>query len=274
MPKSLSIRNIRGLALAGTAALLCGTAPALAQDNISGSAGYSTNSHFVSYGLDVWGAGDGFLFEDRSTNFFWFDVGLAFDPISINFGAWSDVNDNLLSGVGGNIQEVDIYLGASAALGNFTVGAMFQQWFYASDTEGVLDFSVAFDDSEIIPMFPLNPKVTWHIRTEGNGGQAEGSAIVVSVGPSIDLGNTGLSLGFPAGLGFFVDDDFQGGWEGGLAYGYIGGSLGIPLSFVPETYGAWRVNADLIGYFTDSASIPGNAEENFLTSSIGISVAY
>jgi hypothetical protein len=274
MHKFLSVRNFRNVASAGAVALLCSTAPSLAQDNISGSAGYSVNSHFVSYGLDVWGAGDGFLFDDQGTNFFWFDVGLDLDPISINFGAWTDVNNNLPSGVGGNLQELDIYIGAAVAAGNFSFGATFQQWFYASDTEGVLDFSVSFDDSEIIPMFPLSPSVTWHIRTDGNGGQAEGSAVVIAIGPSLDLGNSGLSLSFPAGLGFFLDDDFQGGWEGGLAYGYIGGSLGIPLSFIPMEYGEWSVNADLIGYFTKTAAIPGNAQENFLTSSLGISVAY
>jgi len=263
-------------ATASAVALLSTAGTASAQDNISGTAGYSYNSHFVSYGADVWGAGDDWLFDDETTNFFWFDIALDFDPVTFNFGAWSEVNDNVTSGVGGNIQEVDIWGGLSYSAGIVTAGVVYNQWFYAGDNEESIDFSLALDDSELIPAFPLSPKIVWHIRANGNdnAGQADGSAIVVSIAPSIGLGMADLSLTFPAGIGFFLDDDFQGGWESGYAYSYIGGSLGVPLSFVPEAYGSWSMNFDVIGYFTRSSAIPNNAEENFITSSVGLVLAY
>ncbi len=268
--------SYRLLATASAVALLSSAGSALAQDNISGSAGYSYNSHFISYGADVWGAGDEWLFDDETTNFFWFDIALDFDPVTVNFGAWSEVNDNTTSGIGGNIQEVDIYGGISYTAGIATVGATYQQWFYAGDNEEVVDFSLAIDDSELIPAFPLSPKVVWHIRANGNdnAGQEDGSAVVVSIAPSIDLGMAGMGLTFPAGIAFFLEDDFQGGWDGGYAYSYIGGSLGVPLSFVPEEYGSWSVNFDVTGYFTDEKAIPNNPEENFITSSVGLVLAY
>ena len=262
-----------GMVCGTVAALLAGTAVAHAEDSISGAAGVSYNSHFVSYGADVWGGGSEF-FGDRSTTFTWVDMNIGVGDANINFGAWGDINDNAGDTLGGNIQEIDIYGGASYSFSGVTAGFTYQEWYYAGDTEKILDFAFSYDDTGLIaPDFALNPKLVWHIRLEGNGAQRKGSAIVLSVAPSFPITEM-VSLKIPAGIAFFADADFQGGTEGGYGYSYLGGSLGMPLYFIPETYGAWSANFDLTGYFTNDDAIPGNRKDSFLVGSLGISVGF
>lgn len=272
---SISVgRSVWGCATA--ALLVIGSSAAHAQDDdfVTGSAGISVNSHFVSYGADVWrGASD--FYGKNTTTFVWGDAAFAFDALTINLGIWADVNDNAPDLLGGSIQEIDWTLGFTYAAGPVTLGMYYQNWNYASDVESVLDFTVGFNDSGLIaPDFALNPKATWHIRMDGNGAQEKGSVIVLSVGPSFPLGDSTVTLSIPAGIAFFVDDDFQGGTADGYGYSYFGGSFGLPLSFIPESYGAWSANFDLIAYFTDKDAIPGNPKSDFLTGSLGLKVVY
>ncbi len=117
------------------------------------------------------------------------------------------------------------------------------------------------------------PHITWHNRISGNGSQKIGSAVVLGVGPTFPLFDD-FTLTIPAGVAFFTTDDFQGGTEGGVGYGYFGGSLATPLSFIPANYGAWSANFDLIAYFTNSKAIPSNPVENFATASFNIKLGF
>lgn len=264
----------RGFAACGAGLVMLASTAAMAEDKVSGNLGVSYNTHFISYGADVWGAGDDF-YGDESTTFVWGGVDIAVtDALSFNVGAWADVNDNGTQSLGGNIQEVDYWVGASYAIDIVTLGLTYQRWNYASDDEEVVDLSIGLDDSGFFGGdFALNPSVVWHFRTNGNGTQASGSAVVVSVGPSFDLTEE-VSLTIPVGVGFFLDDDFQGGTQDGYAYSFAGGSLGVPLSFIPSDYGSWAMNFDVIAYFTDSDAIPGNPEEDFVTGSVGLTLAF
>jgi hypothetical protein len=267
MRKVVKLWSGAGAAAIGALAMSAGAASAQGE-NVSGSMGLSYNTNFVSYGLDVWGGGTDF-FGSRSTVFAWGDVAFDFDPVIVNVGVWADINDNAASSIGGNFQEIDWYAGATYTAGIFSLGATYQEWNYAADVERIVDLKVAWDDSGYMPI-SLAPSITWHIRIDGNGGQDEGSAVVASIAPSVPVGPA--SLAFPIGVGLFVDDDFQGGTDGGLAYGYFGGSLGLPVA--SGAYGAWTLTTDLIYYTTDGDAIPGNVAGGFLTGSVGIKVAF
>lgn len=246
-------------------------------DKVSADMSYSFNSHFMSYGADVWGAGSDF-YGSESTSFFSGSVTFApTDALSFNTGVWMDVNNNTVSGIGGKLQEVDWWVGGSYTFGIVSAGVTYQHWIYAGDVEKILDISVDLDDSGLWGEsgFSLAPSVIWHIRLHGNGAQDEGSAIQLSIGPGFTLSeDIDLSVSIPAGMAFFLDDNFQGGTEGGLAYGFVGLSFDLPFDFIKGGYGDWALNFSVIGYFTDDDSIPGNPKENFLTSSVGISVAF
>lgn len=251
------------------AAMTAGGNAFAAGEKVSGTLGYSYNSHFMSYGADVWGGGNDF-FGTKSTSFV--DTGVTVnvtDAFSMNVGIWADYNNNAADTLGGNIQEVDWWIGGSYTIGIASLSATYQRWNYASDVEEIVDLAVGIDDSSYLGKFALSPTLTWHIRTDGNGTQDQGSAMVLSIGPSVGL-TEGISLTFPAGIGFFLNDNFQGGTDGGYAYSYIGASLGVPLSFIPAAYGEWAVNFDVIAYFTEKDAIPNNPKENFVTGSVGL----
>jgi hypothetical protein len=263
---------VAGIALVGW---LSGAAPASAAENVTGDLGISYNTHFISYGLDVWGGGTDF-YGDRATTFIYGDLFIKVtDSLTISFGAWADINRNVPSAIGGSIQEIDVYPGITYTVGMFTLGATYQAWSYAGDVEESIDLSVAFNDMGLIwEGFGFNPKLVWHNRVSGNGAQTVGSAFVASIGPSFALAE-GLTLSIPAGVAFFTTDDFQGGIDAsGYGYSYAGGSLAYAFGFVPPEYGVWTINFDLIAYFTDQDAIPTNPENSFLTGSVGLKVAY
>jgi hypothetical protein len=269
-----TIGKLAGIAVGG-ACLALSAGAASAAEAVSGDVGYTYNSHFVSYGLDVWGAGSGF-YGKQATSSIYGDLAVkATDALTFTLNVWSDINNNVPSAIGGNLQEVDINTGVSYAIGKFTTGITYGSWNYAGDAEEVIDTSIGFNDADLLmPGFALNPKVVWHYRTAGNGAQQVGSALVFSVAPSFGLGD-GLSLTLPAGISFFTTDDFQGGVNAsGYGFSYLGGSLAYSLGFIPAAYGAWTVNFDLIAYFTKKKAIPGNVKEDFLTGSMGVKVAF
>lgn len=273
---------------AATAVALLGATPivmaqdevdlaASAESKVSGAVGVDYASHFVSYGVDVWGGGDDF-YGDDATTFVWAELSADLDPFSVTIGVWSDINDNAVSGLGGEIQEVDVYAGIGYSIDRFSFGATYQEWYYGADEERIVDLSMAFDDSDLLfDGFALNPSVVWHIRADGNGAQEEGSAIVLAIEPSftiIESDDYPVTLSIPAGVGIFLDDDFQGGTDDGYAYSYIGATVGMPLGFVPDGYGDWAVAANLTYYFTEGDAIPGNPEEDFLTGMISLSMGF
>ena len=120
-----------------------GAAPASAAENVTGDLGISYNTHFISYGFDVWGGGTDF-YGDRSTTFIYGDLFIKVtDSLTISFGAWADINRNVPSAIGGSIQEIDVYPGITYTVGRFTLGATYQAWSYAGDVEESIDLSVA-----------------------------------------------------------------------------------------------------------------------------------
>ena len=270
-------KHARNILTCGAAlSMVLSASQALAEDDfISGSAGVSYNSHFISYGADVWGGGDGF-YGSRSTTFVWSDIAFDLSPFSFNVGVWADINDNAPASIGGSIQEIDWYVSLGYTIERVSLGVTYQQWNYAADIEEILDLSVSFDDSGLLPIV-FNPSVVWHFRLDGNGSQAEGSVIVAGIGPSFTLNeesNYAVSVAFPVSVAFFVDDDFQGGDKSGYAYSSLGVGLSVPLAFIPSSYGEWSAGADVLVYFTENDAIPGNPDENFVTGSLSISVAF
>jgi hypothetical protein len=270
------MRNFLKIGAVSVAGLIAASSGAMAAENVSGDIGYNYNSHFVSYGVDVWGAGSAF-FGDRSTSSIYGDLAVKATPdLTWTLNVWSDINGNVPSAIGGHLQEVDINTGFSYNIGHgFTGSVTYGAWSYASDVEEVVDFGLGYDDTDtIFSGFAFNPHLTWHYRASGNGSQKIGSAIVASISPSFALGG-GFTLGIPAGIVFFTTDTFQGGTDAsGVGYGYVGGSLGVPLSFIPSTYGAWSANFDLIEYFTDKNAIPGNPAADFATGSFNIKLSF
>lgn len=243
------------------------------------SSGVDFMSHFISYGADVWGGGtDSYPFANESTIFAWAQLNAAVsDEFTIYFNTWGDFNDNSDGDLGGNIQEIDLTLGATYTLDKFTFGAAFGCWNYASDEELIVDLSVAYNDAELWgdKGFALNPSFLAHLRVNGNGGQEEAEAFVLGIAPTYTFEPSAdypITLGFPVNVAFFTDE-FQGG-DSGYGYFSAGVTATVPLAFIPEKFGNWTASVGGKYYNTPDDAVPNNPDEDFFVTNVSVGMSF
>lgn len=286
--KSLS-RRVRAAAAAvalASTALTAGTAQA--EEVAVGSAyslsfGTDFTSHFISYGADVWGGGSEYSpFSAKSTAFTYGTLTADFGTLGDSVGfsgfvnVWSDLNNNVESGIGSSVQEIDLNVGVTATIENFSITLANGLWIYAGGEEKVADLVIAYSDGDsIIEGFALNPSVTLHYRYEGNGGQDTGLVVVPGIRPSITLGEGAYAptLGFPVAAGFFTESGFQGG-DSGFGFLSAGVAVSVPLAFVPPQYGAWTLSASATYWHTPDDTIPNNPSENFVVTALSLGLSF
>lgn len=228
---------------------------------ISGSLSLDVNTHFISYGADVWAEGgqwDHVLFNPSLS--FTMDFGSGFYGFA---GMWWDINDIGISGIGDNIQEIDLWAGLGYTYEGFTIEATYQEWIYAQDAERILDIMLSYD-------MILNPTLVIHNRVEGNGNQKTGTVFVLGASEGVTWERLNLDFGVDVA---FNTDDFHGG-GGGLTYVAAGPQLSYPLFFISEAFGEWNVHGGVTFYYTPSHTVPNNPTETFLTGNIGVGVDF
>ena len=248
----MTIIKKTSLGLFSAASLI--TASTAQAGDLSASLSLDTNSHFISYGFDVWGAGD--------------DQDILFNPsLSVDYkindnwafstGFWLDVNDKP-AGSSFRTQETDTWVGFAYSKDIYTVSATYQSWQYASDTEEILDVALSLDTF-------LSPSLTWHNRLDpGASGGSNGSFLVLGAEHSFDI-NEKFSLTVPVAVGFALSE-FHTAQDG---YGYA--SIGLQGSYVLNEMSS--LNFGITYYDTDSGVV-GNAEDSFLTYNAGISFSF
>lgn len=255
-----------GVASAGTTETVAPAPAPPVEDVVSGVLKLDFNSHFVSYGADVWS--DGASLSDMGFNPL---LELSFKlpaGFTSTLGTWWDVNSKGNSPLGGQIQEIDVWTGLAYTYEKFTVGVTFQDWMYADATEEILDVKFAYDCF-------LTPSLTVHNRLgAGGSGGNEGTVLVLGLGHNVEAGP--VTISFPFNLAYFLDDDFHAGSsDSGFGYASIGVGAALPLSpYIGDAIGDWTLNAGLTYYFTDDDVIGNPDEDDFLTSSVGLSLAF
>jgi len=243
------------------------------EDLFSGVLNLDANSHFISYGLDVWADGS-------SLSNYGFNPSLELawklpGGFTATLGTWWDVNAKpagLAPGVaespiGGKIQEIDVWVGLAYNIGDFTAKVTYQNWFYASETEEVLDLALSYDTF-------LSPSLTIHQRLDegGSGGQT-GTIAVLGLSHSIEAGP--VTFSFPFNVAYFFQDDFHpGSTDKGFGYGSIAATASMPLSFISDAYGDWSIHGGLTYYVTSSDVVANARKNDFLTANVGITVAF
>lgn len=236
------------------------------EDKVSGWVSFDVNSHFMSYGFNVWqpdtdSVGDEFLFQPSAG----IDIALT-DTTGLYFGIWADVNDLATTSIGNDVQEVDVWLGYYFSVGDFTFDLAYQAWMYAGENEGIVDFTVSYDT-----MFA--PYVKFHNRIESVGDQQKGT--IIEVGGTLyeySPDNCELSFSFPVGVAFTFDDYHNSDGEDGFNYAFIGASFSYPLP-ISEAYGAWDVHGGVTYFITDEDTV-GNQDDNILTANFGIGLSF
>tara|TARA_B100001093_G_C26547281_1_gene892914 strand:+ start:16 stop:765 length:750 start_codon:yes stop_codon:yes gene_type:complete len=221
---------------------------------VSGSVSFDYNSHFMSSGIDVWSTGnsaDSLFQPSASLDFNYGDYGFY-------TGVWFDINDEVDSTIGGDIQEVDVWVGGYYTAGAFTFDLALQQWYYGGECEGIVDFTVSYDTV-------LAPYARLRTRIEGVGDTDTGS--VLEVGGGYDINEI---LSVPFAVAYAISDDFAGG-DDGLAYVTTGLGFGYPLEFLT---GDWDIHGGVSGFYVPDDYAPGNPDETFLTYSVGMGLSF
>lgn len=265
--------------LLGTAASMAGEAesttttpaitPAETESKLTGSLNLDFNSHFISYGLDVWGDGNDFQGGtfNPSLSLTWALPG----NFTATLGTWMDVNNNAVSRIGGSLQEVDVWAGIGYNLGNLNISTLYQNWIYGGANEEIVDIKFTYNCF-------LTPSFTIHNRMDpGASGGNNGTILVAGISPSVNAGP--VTFAFPVNLAYFLDDDFHpGSTDSGLGYGSVGVSATYPLTFLGDSYGAWNIHGRLNYFVTDGDVVAntdaGRPDNDFLTANIGIGCAF
>ncbi len=243
---------------------------------VSGVVGADLSSHFVSYGFDVWAEGTEPLGGNETFNPY-AEVAIALDhDISFSVGFWGDINDNANSPLGGNVQEIDVYAGVSKDFDGFSVGVVYQEWFFSGQTEKILDINIGLDDSGWWgdEGFSLSPSITVHNRVDNGLGLSNGTILVLGAEYPLDLGDSPLSVSLPVAVGFSFDEGyFVDGGDDGFGYVSIGASASLPLDSIPADYGAWALNAGVNVFFTEE-DVYQNPDDTIVAINLGISLAF
>ncbi|MDB6070635.1 MAG: hypothetical protein JWL81_1806 [Verrucomicrobiales bacterium] len=251
-------------ATAGTTSAVTGKTvvppPAPAAPVVTGSLNLNYNTHFISYGQDIWNAGTDF--GDKGTfnpsielNF---DLGGGFKAI---LGTWWDVNSNADSSIGDAIQEVDVWGGFGYTTGAWSFTLLYQEWMYASQSERIVDFKIAYADGL------LNPSLMLHGRVDGAEPFDTGLVTVLGIAPGTKAGP--VTLSFP--LQVAADTEGFHGGDGGFSFASAGVTASVPVGFLP---GNWALNAGLTYYYTEESVFPTNKDDSFLTGTIGLGLTF
>jgi len=254
---------IAGLATNGIAADADSTMEEAEKPFLTGTLVMSVNTHFVSYGQDIWGTGNDWSHNSPTFNpsiDTSMDLGKGWSGI---LGTWWDVNQYAESSIGDSIQEIDVWAGVGYTIDKWNFRLLYQNWMYAGQSERIVDFVVGYQHW-------LNPSLTLHGRVDHDIGPdfENGLATVLGVAPGTKAGP--VSFSFPVKVAFDTDG-FHGG-DAGFSFFSAGLDAGVPLSFIPK--GDWRFNAGLVFYYTNEDVIPTNPDDAFITANAGISLAF
>lgn len=258
-----------GTAIAGTETVAPAPVAPVEDDCISGVLTLAGNSHFISYGKDVWGDGS-------SLSQLEFNPSLEFtfkfpEHFALTAGTWWDVNSKGESPIGAKIQEIDLWTGLSYTYNKFTIGATYQGWIYGGSTEQIADLKLGYDCL-------LSPTLTWHNRiAEGASNGDTGSVLVLGLSHTFELGPVALST--PVNFATNLTDDYNryaedGGSDSGYAYTSVGLQAAYPLEFLGDCYGEWSLVSGLTYYWTNGSVIPVNPINHFLTYNFGLSATF
>lgn len=246
-------------------ALLAGTPPAPPVETppgpplVTGTLSLLMDSHFVSYGQDIWRAGQSW--EDP---LFHPSLALNFNLTS-NFtffvGTWMDINDNLESNstLGNRVQEIDVWAGMSYTMDKFKFTLINQYWNYGGNTEKIIDFRVDYSGM-------LNPYLLLHGRFDRGAAEAFGEGVVVQVGinPTTKCGPVTLSA--PIALSYDTHN-YHGG-QAGFGFASAGLNATLPVS----KHVALTASVDY--FYTNDNVIVTNPDEGFIRGRAGVVITF
>lgn len=252
------------MSFAGTAEKAAPAPVAPILSDISGTLSLNADSHFASFGHDVWGRGHNFLFHP-SVEF----TKTVTSDFKLILGTWWDVNSMsgpAYSKIGKHIQEIDVWGGASYTMGKVTVTGLFQDWMYNGHSEKAAEVKVSVDTF-------LKPALLVHQRfLSETGGNKDGTLALLSAGYDFTVGPVSFSI--PAAVS--VETSGYHGGKSGVGFGSLGLMGTIPVPFIANKA---TFTAGVTGYATNTSVIAYNkttrgANANYVNLTAGISIPF
>jgi hypothetical protein len=246
------------LSWAGTAEKAKAAEPA-AKPSITGNLSLNLDSHFISFGQDIWKGGSGFkqlLFHPSLE----LNKQVTSD-FKLILGTWWDVNDQDVSSIGNRIQEVDVWLGGSYTTGILTTTALYQHWMYGGKNEQAAELKFGVDTF-------LKPSLLIHQRFAT--GYDDGTVVVLSAAYDFKAGPVSFTV--PAAVEYETKG-YHGGTKAGFGYGSLGLSGSVPAEFISKDA---TFSVGVTGYTSSRSTIPEskNPDKSFLTYTTGISIPF
>jgi len=220
------------------------------------------------------------MFQLDWTNAYYFR-GILQEREGLIFQPWAELYVNLYSSEDGFLRDLTIGAGmwnsfqSERTLAGSVDGGDQNQWWYEADyyplismdfagglslltvyyfytspndaftTVQELNFKLSWDDSEAFGAWSMQPWV--NVATEivnTSYGPQEGTGLQFGIGPTLYAAeDESFTLTAPAEVGLSLDDYYEGSNGENHTFGYanVGLAASIPLSFVPESAGAWSL---------------------------------
>ncbi len=219
----------------------------------------------------------------------------AFTNLGLTVGLWNSLHGGPTGTGGGSSTqdprmwyEADFYAKLSATLfEDLTVAMIYTAYTSPNGRFTSVDelaFSFSYNDSKLLGPFALNPSVLLAFELDGqaDGGSDEGTYLQIGLAPSYtfnDKGTYPMTLSLPITLGLSLSDYYErvgvGGDDDTFGYLSIGLAAGVPLKFIPASYGTWTAKASLT-FITlgDNLKAVNNGDSSKFIGTLGVAMTY
>jgi hypothetical protein len=160
---------------------------------------------------------------------------------------------------------------------NFTATASYFEFNYPNDAFGFtaqrnINLNLAYDDTDLLGAFALHPHATvlWNFNGITGLGTTDAWYYEFGIAPGFKAGPVAFTIPLTVGLGdsHFYPGDSYGFFSAGL-------NASVPLSFIPEKWGAWSFNAGFTYYNLGNSTTAANlGDENAYVGSGGITLTF
>jgi hypothetical protein len=213
------------------------------------------------------------------------DTGFIRD-LSIAGGVWSSFHTEETGATEAprSVYEVDWYPVISLAFpGGVSLATTY--YFYTSpngafSTADELNFKLAWDDSETLGRYSVQPWINLAIETHNTAfGDREGVGLQMGVEPTLfSVGNDTYPVTFtaPVELGLALNDYYEREDGSENTFGYLtwGLSASFPLAFMPANAGEWSFTLTGKGYYFSNTLAAANKGDDLypvFTAAVGVS---
>ncbi|MFA6044915.1 MAG: hypothetical protein WC718_08015 [Phycisphaerales bacterium] len=181
--------------------------------------------------------------------------------------------------------ESDLYGGFTLTRGNLSLTTSYTFLTSPSDafqTVQELGFTLALDDSEWLKQWALKPYATLALETGSNGSDSpdldNGVYLEIGIAPgcSFDIGESQVTLTFPASVGLSLSNYYQdaGGNDDTFGFAQVGAKASLPLG-EPGRFGAWTLNAGVSALFLgDHTKAFNKGEDTEVIGTLGLQCSF